>query len=632
MRPFVIPSVFSAVDRFSPVVARMGNTLRTFEQRLSVAQATNERSFRRNTNIFSRTSSQMFDYAKSAFVVGGTIGTAGFTAKSIADYEDAVASFRTIVSELNNTDFSKFERQISAVALATKKSTIDVAQSFEKIAGLNPVFAETSDGLASMSAAAITLSKASRMDLGLAAENLTGIMNQFSLSANQADRAINALAAGQAVGAATITQTALAMTNLGSTAAGSNVSLEQSIGLIQTLAKFGVTGELAGHRLRSSITKIQGAGVGYSSGQFQIVDALTDLKKRYDGLGSAMAKDAFLEKTFGLEQIATGRILLSNIEVFKQFTANVTGTSEAQKAAAIMSNTLSNRLEELKNKWVTITTTSGTAEKSLSLVKGTLAFLERNMEGIVTVGSLVLGFFAAWKIAVTSQKVALLTLAGAQSAVNFAQGIGTVITGQYATACFATTAGIRGMATASFFLELGLMGSLGLIGLVAGAVLLLANNYSYASDKARYLRGEMKLTKDGFEEVKKPITEASIALDLYTNAMAKWEEKTRSLQYDAYMKKHHFMQWYLQSFFKGTDEFSQVNPVIPTAPKPSEFAGLDTTGSNRSVIDSIRRKYGDTVVNVNLSVDKSGNVVASSDSGNVSINNNLTPKIGSTSR
>lgn len=627
MSPFVIPSVFSAVDRFSPVVARMGNTLRTFEQRLSVAQATNERSFRRNTNIFSRTSSQMFDYAKSAFVVGGTIGTAGFTAKSIADYEDAVASFRTIVSELNNSDFSKFERQISAVALATKKSTIDVAQSFEKIAGLNPVFAETSEGLASMSAAAITLSKASRMDLGLAAENLTGIMNQFSLSANQADRAINALAAGQAVGAATITQTALAMTNLGSTAAGSNVSLEQSIGLIQTLAKFGVTGELAGHRLRSSITKIQGAGVGYSSGQFQIVDALTDLKKRYDGLGSAMAKDAFLEKTFGLEQIATGRILLSNIEVFKQFTANVTGTSEAQKAAAIMSNTLSNRLEELKNKWVTITTTSGTAEKSLSLVKGTLAFLERNMEGIVTVGSLVLGFFAAWKIAVTAQKVALLTLAGAQSAVNFAQGIGTVITGQYASACFATTAGIRGMATASFFLEMGLWGSLGVIGLVSGALFVLYSRLTDDYEAGMQLRKSLDQTKDGFRQLREPITMAQIALEKYNSAV------------DAYNERQDYMQHRLYSYNRGLLHglaFDLTHPLQAIEGGVNNPTNVMQTPEQKDYFSGVKpgnyRLKQDNNVYINLSVDKSGNVVASSDSGNVSINNNLTPKIGSTSR
>lgn len=401
----------------------MGTALTGFEQKLSIAQATSERSFRRHTNVFSQSANSMFDYAKGAIAVGATLGGIAFTGKSIADYEDAVASFRTIVSDLNDTQFSAFEAKIASVAKATRKSSIDVAQAFENIAGLNPEFAKTAESIGAVSAATITLAKASRMDLGESASSLVGIMNQFNFEAEQSVRVINALAAGQAVGAASITQTAQALTKFGATAKSANVTLEQSIALVEIFAAKGFFAEDAGFKLNSGIVKLQGATLGYKSGVFNLVDALTELKGKYDALGTAAAKDAYLQKVFDITQINTGRILLENIENFKKTTEGVTGTNEAMKAAAINSNTLSNRLTELKNAWVTITTTSTTAGKGLGALKSTVVFLTNNLEGLVTVGMSVLSVYAGWW---AINKV-IWAIRGAYMAWNFVLGVNAAL-------------------------------------------------------------------------------------------------------------------------------------------------------------------------------------------------------------
>ena len=124
-------------------------------------------------------------------VVFSGIALGGSIVSVIKENEDAVAGFRTIVSDLNDTEFSKYQNEINNVASNTKRSTIDIAKSFETIAGLNAEFASTSEGNGAVSEAVSTLSKASRGELQPTAENLVGIMNQFDLSADQANRTIN---------------------------------------------------------------------------------------------------------------------------------------------------------------------------------------------------------------------------------------------------------------------------------------------------------------------------------------------------------------------------------------------------------------------------------------------------------
>lgn len=622
----IIPSIFTAVDKFSPTVAKMGRSLSAFEQKLSKNIANSERLYR-HTNMFSDAASNMFEQLKGAAEVAATIGISAFTLKSVMDYEDAVASFRTIVSDLNNTQFSAFEQQIGIVAKETRKSSIDVANSFEKIAGLNPEFAKTAESIGAMSSAAITLAKASRMELGASAESLTGIMNQFNYEAGQANRTINVLAAGQAVGAASITQTATSLTKFGSTAKASNVSLEQSVALIELFAEKGFFAEDAGFKLNSGILKLQGATLGYKSGAFSLIDALTELKTKYDAIGTAAAKDAYLTKVFDITQINTGRILLENVDKIKQYTQSVTGTNEATKAAEIQTNTLSNRLSELSNKWVTIVTTAGGASKGLNAVKSAVVFLTNNLEGLATVGAVVIGTFAVWKASILAQTGAVFLLAKGQAALNFLLGIGTVITRTYATSCFATTAGIRGMATASFFLEMGLWGTLGVVGLVSAALFVLYSRMTDDYQAGMELRRSLDETAGGFRQLREPITQAQIALDKYNSAM------------DAYNDKQDFTQHRLYSYNRGLLHglaFDITHPldimqggvnnptgIMPTPEKQDFFSGV-TPGNYK-----VRPSATDTTpVYLNVNVDKSGAVSVSGD--NVKVMNS--PQISSTSQ
>jgi TP901 family phage tail tape measure protein len=332
---FVIPSVFTAVDKLTSPIRGMTRTMRDFGRSAEASMARLDRKMR--------------PIGRQAAIVGTSIlAPLALAANEASKFETSLQSFRTIVSDLNDSEFSKYSDAIKTIGDKTKKTYTDVAESFEKIAGLNEKFADTAEGISAVTEAAITLSRASRQDLGQSAENLVGIMNQFSLGAMEANRVINVLASGQSAGAASIAQTAESFVNFGSVAAGANITLEQSVALIQTLGKFSLFGAEAGTKLRGAILRIQKAGVGYKSGQFQINDALLQARKHFDRLATAKQKDSYLNKLFGAENIAAGRILLSNIDTYEEFTKKVTGTSEAQKAAAINQNSLAEKVKNVK--------------------------------------------------------------------------------------------------------------------------------------------------------------------------------------------------------------------------------------------------------------------------------------------
>ena len=331
-----------------------------------------------------------------AFGVFELVRGAGAT---IVDFENNLASFRTIVSDLSDKEFEKFKNKIGEVATKTKASAVDVAKSFENIAGLNAEFAETAEGLSAVSESAITLSKASGDELGASTENLVGIMNQFSMGAEESDRAINVLAAGQAVGAASISNLAESFKNVGSVASSSNISLEQSVGLLEVLGKFNLKGAEAGTKLRGVILQLQKAGMGYASGQFNINDALAEYNEKLKGAKTEAEKNALAQKVFGAENITAGKILTQNIPLIEKYTKGVTGTNEAMAQAEIKSNTLLNKWNELKNAMANMVVNATSSGGALDSLKTVLGFLAENLTTIV---GLVVKLGASWLVYKTS--------------------------------------------------------------------------------------------------------------------------------------------------------------------------------------------------------------------------------------
>lgn len=428
MSQLTVNTVFAAIDKFTKPVKAMEQSTMSFAQKATTATAMAERGFRKLTSPLQKLNQMLGGFG---LALGGTL-IIGNVITSLKDYESAIASAMAITGKMTKEEFKPYQEQIELTAKITKKSTTDIAKAFEIIGSAKPELLANAEALGLTTKAAITLSKASGDDLQSSAMSLTGVMNQFSLGAENAERVMNVLAAGSVAGSANITNVAESMKNFGSVAASANLSVEESVALVEVLGKFGLFGAEAGTKLRGSILQLQKANLGYASGQFNTNDALVEAQKQMDKLSTAAQKDAYLIKLFGAENVSSGKILLNNIGLFNEYTKSVTGTNTAVEQANVKSNTFTNRLAELQAKWITLITTNQEANRGIGLVTSAIAFLTDNLETIIATTLVFLGVLAAYKIALIGAKIALFAVKIATIAYNVVLGISNALQGKSA--------------------------------------------------------------------------------------------------------------------------------------------------------------------------------------------------------
>jgi len=235
----------------------------------------------------------------------------------------------------------------------------EIATAMKVVGSQSPQLLENSEALAQVTKEALILAKASGDGLEPSAAALTKTMNQFNLSADESNRIINALAAGSKAGAAEIPQITDAMKEAGLAAKNSGVSLEESIGLIETLAERGLQGAEAGTQLRNVFIKLASAEVLPKKATDALKAAGVDLQllsdktipftDRLKELSKVQGNVAVLAKVFGAENLAAAQILTENVDRVNDFTAAVTGTNTAYEQAAINADSFDQSLTNLKN-------------------------------------------------------------------------------------------------------------------------------------------------------------------------------------------------------------------------------------------------------------------------------------------
>lgn len=197
-------------------------------------------------------------------------------------------------------------------------------------------------GLNNLQEKSVTLAQASGMSIDAAATSLAGTINQFGLSANEAERVINVLAAGSKYGAAEIGELSQSFKVVGSAASAMGLTVEQSAGALEVLSKANLKGSEAGTALRNIILKLNTElGVDLSK---------TSLSSALDALKPKLTDAAYLSKLFGMENIAAAQYLIQNATAVDEMTHKLTGTNVAQEQAAIRTETNAHKLEVMRAK------------------------------------------------------------------------------------------------------------------------------------------------------------------------------------------------------------------------------------------------------------------------------------------
>lgn len=197
-------------------------------------------------------------------------------------------------------------------------------------------------GLNNLQEKSVTLAQASGMSIDAAATSLAGTINQFGLSANEAERVINVLAAGSKYGAAEIEELSQSFKVAGSAASVMGLTVEQSAGALEVLSKANLKGSEAGTALRNIILKLN-TELGVDLSRTSLSTALDALKPR-------LTDATYLSKIFGMENVATAQYLIQNSSAVEEMTRKVTGTNVAQEQAAVRTDTTAHKMEILRAK------------------------------------------------------------------------------------------------------------------------------------------------------------------------------------------------------------------------------------------------------------------------------------------
>jgi TP901 family phage tail tape measure protein len=310
----------------------------------------------------------------------------------ISQSEDAFASLSAITG-LTGEKFDVFKDAVMDTADRLKVSGTEVAEAAEKIASAQPALLENADALASVTEQAIILNKAIKGDLTETSMALVGVMNQFGLEADEAARVINILAAGSQAGAATVNQINESMVKFGTTAKLMNISVEESVGLIETLGEKAIFGADAGTALRNILLKMGSIDVlpqkalkqleKYGVDTSIVKDTTLSLEERLQELSKVAKDSTAIMQIFGTENATAATVLLNSLGTYEKMTDAVTGTNVAQEQAAINSDTLTAVIGELRAAWENLVIKWSEGTDVAGGLKAVLRFVAENLETII---------------------------------------------------------------------------------------------------------------------------------------------------------------------------------------------------------------------------------------------------------
>lgn len=224
-----------------------------------------------------------------------------------------------------------------------RQTATEILDAYKLVGSAKPELLEDKEALNAVTKQALILAQASGMTLKDAVDAVTLSLNQFGDGADQAARYANVMAAGSKYGSAAVESVTKALRNSGVAAASANVSIEQTVGMIETLAEKGIKDEVAGTGLKKFFLTLQ---TGADDTNPKIVGLSTAL----DNLAAKQLNATKIKEMFGEEGYNVASVLINETEKVKYYTEAVTGTGVAIEQAGIKSNTAAAKLAQAKNR------------------------------------------------------------------------------------------------------------------------------------------------------------------------------------------------------------------------------------------------------------------------------------------
>lgn len=244
--------------------------------------------------------------------------------------EDTMKQLKTYAIELGGT---------------TTQTASQVLDAFGLIGSQAPSLLKDADALSKVTEYSIMLSEAAGIDLADAAKAVTGILNQFSLSAGHANEVVNLLAAASQQGAGDVNYLNKAIVNSGSVAGALRVEVNETVAAIEMLAQAGIDSSSAGNQLKNIMLKLE------ASSNKNLKPSINGLIESIKNLSKMQLSSTEMSKMFGTENVAAALTLVKTADAADKLSNSIKNTNTAEEQQRINNNNLDGSLKNLSSRW-----------------------------------------------------------------------------------------------------------------------------------------------------------------------------------------------------------------------------------------------------------------------------------------
>jgi TP901 family phage tail tape measure protein len=313
-------------------------------------------------NVGQKVGSSQKMFQKAAFGLGGmSLGIVGFLGSATmaaASFEQGMANV-SAVADLAGDDFQNLSDLALQIGADTSFSATEGAQAIEELvkAGVS-----VEDVLSGAATSAALLAEAGGVSIPTAAAVMSNALNMFSMSGEQSIEVADAFAAAANASASDVDSLAQALAQVGPSAAGLGMDLEDTLAALALLSNRGVQGSDAGTSLKTMFAALASptneAAAAMAKYNIDAFDAqgnfigMTELAGQLQaGLGdlSPELRSAALQTIFGSDAQRVANILTEEgAEGMGKMQTEVEKTGVANAMAEKRMNTLKGAIEQLK--------------------------------------------------------------------------------------------------------------------------------------------------------------------------------------------------------------------------------------------------------------------------------------------
>jgi len=357
----------------------------------------------------------------------GTIVRSGV--ESIIDFDKAVADLSAITGA-SGKDLQFFKEQARELGIEVDGGASAVLETYKLIGSAKPELLENAQALNEVTKSAILLSQASGLDLPEASKNLTSALNQFKAPAEESAKFVNVLANGAKFGSAEIPQITDALLKFGGVADGFNVSIEESVAMIELLKPSFKESAEVGTALRNIMLKMSAPeGTPKLAKEFakaginveKLSDKSLTFEERVRTLLPLLEDENALVKVFGAENIVGAKAMLTQVDAISEMENKMHTLGTAQEQANTRTQTLGHALTELKNAFTDLFLGITDGENSMQGFTTFIQWIATNLPQIVSVVYKLIRAFVVYKASLialnTIQKVYRMGLSGIGQAI-----------------------------------------------------------------------------------------------------------------------------------------------------------------------------------------------------------------------